>query len=65
MDNKPVEIEIVVGGAGDVTVDVHGAQGPSCKELTKGYTDLLSSVTIKLKEEYARSETTQRLRGLA
>lgn len=60
---KEVEVVFEIGPDGEVKINVTGACGASCKELTKPYEELLGSVEVKeLKDEYhsTAADTRQR-----
>lgn len=49
---KEAEVTITITPSGKVTVEVSGASGPACQQMTRPFTDLLADTEVRLKNEY-------------
>lgn len=55
---KAIEIEVVIGADGTVSLDVGGAEGKRCLDLTKPFEDALGVVSKRdLKASYYQTQS--------
>lgn len=59
------EMKIIISKEGQVTIDVMGVKGPSCKNLTKALEKAFgTTVTDKKKTEYYQEDTQSDSQGV-